>query len=120
MNENVDIDKLIENIDNKLKELEEEKFDKNSDNENIQENDTLQKEDNMFENIKENIYLKKIQPEVDEKLMKMDLLKIENGKKIYARGSCTVMWQIQKKLMKEKFNIDWKSPQDKNPDILFD
>ena len=38
----------------------------------------------------------------------------------YAFGSINVKWQIQKDLMKEKFNIDWKSPQDENPYTKFD
>ena len=67
-----------------------------------------------------NKYLKEIEPEVDKKLTEMGLLKIENGGKDYALGSCNVKWEIQKELLKEKYNIDWKSPKDKNPNINFD
>ena len=74
----------------------------------------------FIKKMKEKKYLKQIEPEVDKELINMGLLKIENGKKNYAFGSVNVMWEIQKRLMKERFNIDWQSPQDKNPDILFD
>ena len=29
-------------------------------------------------------------------------------------------WKIQKRILKEKYNLDWKSPQDKNQNINFD
>ncbi len=67
-----------------------------------------------------NKYLKEIEPDVDKELIKMGLLKIENGKKDYALGSVNVKWDIQKKLLKDRYNIDWKSPKDKNPNINFD
>ena len=65
-------------------------------------------------------YLKEIEPDVDKELMEMGLLKIENGKKDYALGSVNVKWDIQKKILKDKYNIDWKSPKDKNPNVNFD
>ena len=65
-------------------------------------------------------YLKQIEPDVDKRLMELGLLKVINGKKEYAFGSVNTKWQIQKELMKERFNIDWQSPQDKNPNINFD
>ena len=67
----------------------------------------------IFKSIKIKKYLKKIEPDVDKELIKMGLLTIVNGKKNYKMGTCHVKWQIQKKLMKERFNIDWKSPQEK-------
>lgn len=74
----------------------------------------------MFNKLKEKRLLKSIEPEVDKRLIELGLLKIENGKKNYAFGCVNTKWQIQKRLMKEKFNVDWKSPQDKNPNINFD
>ena len=74
----------------------------------------------FIKQMKEKKYLKQIEPEVDKELIDMGLLKIENGKKNYAFGSVNVKWEIQKRLMKERFNIDWQSPQDKNPNINFD
>lgn len=52
--------------------------------------------------------------------MELGLLKVINVKKEYAFGRGNTKWQIQKELMKEKLNIDWQSPQDKNPNINFD
>ena len=75
---------------------------------------------NIFKKMKINKCLKIIEPEVDKQLMEMGLLTVENGQKKYAFGSINVKWQIQKDLMKEKFNIDWKSPQDENPYTKFD
>lgn len=75
---------------------------------------------NIFESIKIKKYLKMIEPDVDKRLMELGLLKVINGKKEYAFGSVNTKWQIQKELMKERFNIDWQSPQDKNPNINFD
>lgn len=74
----------------------------------------------MFKSIKIKKCLKKIEPDVDKKLMELGLLKVVNGKKEYVFGSVNTKWQIQKELMKERFNIDWQSPQDKNTNINFD
>ena len=74
----------------------------------------------IFKSIKIKKCLKKIEPDVDKRLMELGLLKIINGKKEYAFGSVNTKWQIQKELMIERFNIDWQSPQDKNPNINFD
>lgn len=63
----------------------------------------------MFKSIKIKKCLKKIEPDVDKKLMELGLLKVVNGKKEYAFGSVNTKWQIQKELMKERFNIDWQS-----------
>lgn len=75
----------------------------------------------IFNKIRVKKLLKKIEPEVDKELIALNLLKIDdNGKKDYALGSCNVTWEIQKRILKEKYNVDWKSPQDKNPNIHFD
>lgn len=74
----------------------------------------------IFKSLKNKKYLKQIEPDVDKRLMELGLLKVINGKKEYAFGSVNTKWQIQKELMKERFNIDWQSPQDKNPNINFD
>ena len=65
-------------------------------------------------------YLKEIEGEVDKELVEAGLLEIEDGEKFYAFGRCHTKWAIQKRLLKEKYNIDWESPADKNPDIKFD
>lgn len=52
------------------------------------------------------------------------LLKEGKGKEagqLYERfGSCHELWDIQQKLLKEKHNIDWRTPAEMNPHITFD
>ena len=35
-------------------------------------------------------------------------------------GSCHTLWTLQKRILKEKYNITWYSPSELNPDIKFD
>lgn len=35
-------------------------------------------------------------------------------------GWCHILWHKQKMILKEKHNIDWKTPKEMNPDIMFD
>ena len=35
-------------------------------------------------------------------------------------GFCHLYWSHKKKILKEYFDIDWKSPAELNPDIIFD
>lgn len=75
---------------------------------------------NIFKGIKINKLLKEIEPEVDKELIEMGLLKIENGKKDYALGSVNVKMEIEKRLLKEKYNIDYQTYKDKHPEINMD
>lgn len=75
---------------------------------------------NIFKNMKINKLLKELEPDVDKELISMNLLTIDNGKKNYALGSTNIKWKIQKRLLKERYNIDWNSPQDKNSNTNFD
>lgn len=74
----------------------------------------------IFKSIKVKKALKEIEKDVDAELIKRGLLKIENGNKNYALGCCNVQWKIQKQLLKERYNIDWKTPQEEHPDWNFD
>jgi len=64
--------------------------------------------------------LKQIEPEVEKILIEKGLLKINNEKKEYALGSVNVIWKIQQQLLKEKFDIDWKTPAEENIGCFFD
>lgn len=76
---------------------------------------------NLFGKFKEKKLLKIIESDVDKELIQMNLLTIdETGKKDYKMGSINIKWEIQKRILKEKYNYDWKSPQDKNPNINYD
>jgi hypothetical protein len=35
-------------------------------------------------------------------------------------GYCHIFWETKKKILKEKYGIDWKSPAEMNPDVFFD
>lgn len=35
-------------------------------------------------------------------------------------GFCHEYWWTKKSILKEKYNIDWRSPAELNPNILFD
>ncbi len=35
-------------------------------------------------------------------------------------GSCYIFWREKKRILKEKHGIDWKSPKELNPDVIFD
>lgn len=54
--------------------------------------------------------IKKAEEEAEEILK--DKPKIE--------GFCYMLWSEQKRILKEKYGIDWKSPDEMNPDIIFD
>lgn len=64
-------------------------------------------------------YLRQIQPLVDEELIEMGLLNIIDGEKYYAFGSTEVKQEIQKRLLKEKYDIEWEEPMDNSIDIFY-
>lgn len=35
-------------------------------------------------------------------------------------GACHIYWNIKKNILKEDYNMEWKSPSELNPDIIFD
>jgi hypothetical protein len=59
--------------------------------------------------------IKKADKEAEENLSK------ENGGKLPEwLGTCHSIWGEQKRILKEKYNIDWKTPAEMNPDVQFD
>lgn len=53
-----------------------------------------------------------IKDEVDkeiEKLIKKNQL-----------GQCHELWEFKKSLLKNKYNINWRTPEELNPNIVFD
>lgn len=76
---------------------------------------TLEKQDKDA-----NKYLKEIEEDVDNELIKQGLLKIENGKKIPVFGSRNIRWAIEKRILKERYGIDWLTPAERNPHIKYD
>lgn len=35
-------------------------------------------------------------------------------------GFCHLIWGTQKRILRDKYNIDWKTPAEMNPNITFD
>lgn len=59
---------------------------------------------------------KRVEKEVDE-------LAEKEADKIVPQGwdgFCHVFWAVKKDILKKKYNIDWKSPAELNPDTMFD
>lgn len=49
------------------------------------------------------------------------VIKEENDKiDVVMTGICHVVWKNAKKRLKEEYNIDWKTPKEMNPHIMFD
>lgn len=90
------ISDLINKIDNKIQELD--------------------SKDKMV-----NKYLDEIKDEVDQEMIKRGLMYIDdNGSKVSKFGSATTRWEIEKRILKERYNINCQSPADKNPGMKFD
>lgn len=77
------ISDLINKIDNKIQELD--------------------SKDKMV-----NKYLDEIKGEVDQEMIKRGLMYIDdNGSKVSKFGSATTRWEIEKRILKERYNINW-------------
>lgn len=76
---------------------------------------TIKKDSNSEEEM-----LKEIEDEVDKEMIELGLLTIKDGRKIPAFGSCHTRWGIEKRILKERYNYDYKTPAEKNPFINFD
>ncbi len=60
---------------------------------------------------------KKISYELEQKINnKID----EEGLDREQFGFCYKYWEIKKQILKDDYNIDWKSPDELNPDRLYD
>jgi hypothetical protein len=35
-------------------------------------------------------------------------------------GFCHLLWERQQRILRDEYGIEWKSPSEMNPDILFD
>lgn len=59
---------------------------------------------------------KKIEEELEKKIN--ILTKVNDNQK--GLGYCHIYWEYKKMILKRDYNIDWKSPAELNPDIIFD
>ena len=65
-------------------------------------------------------YLEEICDEVNQKMIKLGLVKEVDGKLIPLFGSCHTRWKIEKEILKKRYNIDYQTPSEKNPFIYYD
>lgn len=115
---------LIKKLDQKIKECEEalesEQSIKNVINDNsvsstVIKNIELIRDDELAEK-----YLKEIEDEVNKILIERNLLIVgEDGTKTPIIGCNHAKWEIQKQILRERYNIDWLSPEERNPFISF-
>ena len=60
----------------------------------------------------------------EQKEQQIDILvnKYLDKRKIFENtpGYISIFWNVKKRLFKEIYNIDWQSPEDLNPDVVFD
>ena len=75
----------------------------------------------MFRKRKITKLRQKIKPEIEKLMIEAYPFAVdENGKFKPFRGSCHIIWRYEKRILKERYNIDWKTPAEEHPDILFD
>ena len=61
---------------------------------------------------------KQIEEELNKKIeLELELKGYTNKQ---ALGFCHIYWELKKEILKTDYNIDWKSPQELNPEIIFD
>lgn len=71
-----------------------------------------------FDEIENTNEYKKIEKELNEKIeIKLKLEGYNNPKQL---GFCHIYWNLKKQILKSDYNIDWKSPEELNPEITFD
>ncbi len=65
---------------------------------------------------------KKDSPEFDEKIKTAgeEAEKIIKEKGIGGLGACHDIWEEQKRILKERHGIDWKTPAERHPEVRFD
>ena len=63
--------------------------------------------------VEKTLKYKKIRKELEKELS--ELMKDRTG-----IGSCHIYWAYKKRLLREKYGIDWRSPAELNPGTLFD
>lgn len=55
-----------------------------------------------------------------EREAEQEVAKRFGGKLPAVLGRCHMIWEEQKKILKERYGIDWKTPAEMNPDVEFD
>jgi len=60
-------------------------------------------------------------PSFSEQIAQADeMAKLELKEQPRRMGSCHTLWRTKKRILKEQFGIDWKTPAEMNPHVFFD
>ena len=57
---------------------------------------------------------------VQELEKKIETCMMFQDKSINKLGSCHAYWDLKKAILKTDYDIDWESPAELNPDVIFD
>ena len=60
---------------------------------------------------------KQIEEELDERI-RLQIKAMGYNENMF--GICHLYWEIKKEILELEYGIDWKSPEELNPDIIFD
>lgn len=63
---------------------------------------------------------KAIRKKVDAKAERLTRKELNMPKDEWWFGSCHTSWKHKKKILREEYHMIWRSPQDLNPECLFD
>ena len=73
-------------------------------------------DDIKYDPIEDTEKYKKIKDELEEKIK----IRIEKEGINKGLGYCHIYWEFKKMILKEEYNMDWNSPTEMNPGIIFD
>lgn len=57
---------------------------------------------------------------VDELEKKIENYMAFDGVQMRGVGTCHIYWRYKKEILKSDYNIDWESPSELNPTVIFD
>ena len=66
-----------------------------------------------YDPVEDTLYFMQIEEEVNR------LVKKEIGEGGYL-GYCHMYWSVKQRILEEKYGIDWRTPSELNPEVLFD
>ncbi len=54
--------------------------------------------------------------QVDKEVEKL----LEHDESAHVYGGCHLIWGFKKRILKERYGIEWRNPAEMNPDVFFD
>lgn len=61
-----------------------------------------------------------VKDEVDERALRMARENLGLPEGTYTRGMCHVVWKYKKFILKKEHDIDWHSPAEVHPGVIYD